>query len=375
MKTKHTQIAIACLSLDLMPEASGGARVTATTPPIDIQLTPAGYFRAGDGRPADAPQGWYIDHNIAIQLIADVALSQNDLVIDYEHQTLHKERNGQPAPAAGWFKRLEWRATGDNPGLWAVGVKWTDPAKAAILSGQYRYLSPVFTYQPQTGHITAVKMAAITNSPGLDGLQALADLSLDHYLQCTQNTHNSSTKQEVTPMWKALLAKLGLPETATEDEAMAALTAIQTKADKAEEYEPKITALTEQVTTLQAAEPDPAKFVPVEVVNGLKTELAALTQEQAAASVDTTVAKAIEDGLLRPVEKGWATKLGQSNMAALTEYIGNQAPIAALAAKQADPGTPTPSKTAALTDNQKSVARAFGLTDAEFKQTLNEYGE
>ena len=24
-------------------------------------------------------------------------------VIDYEHQTLHKEANGQPAPAAGWI--------------------------------------------------------------------------------------------------------------------------------------------------------------------------------------------------------------------------------------------------------------------------------
>ena len=29
-----------------------------------------------------------------------------DLVIDYEHQTLFADKNGAPAPAAGWIKQL-----------------------------------------------------------------------------------------------------------------------------------------------------------------------------------------------------------------------------------------------------------------------------
>ena len=35
-----------------------------------IQLLPAGTFRAGDGRPAECPDGWFIDGTIAAALIA-----------------------------------------------------------------------------------------------------------------------------------------------------------------------------------------------------------------------------------------------------------------------------------------------------------------
>ena len=94
-----------------------------------------------------------------------------DMVIDYEHQTLNKATNGQPAPAAGWFKGLEWR---DGLGLFMVQIEWTERAREMIASGEYRYLSPVFGFDSQTGAVTYVHSVALTNDPALIGLSDLA---------------------------------------------------------------------------------------------------------------------------------------------------------------------------------------------------------
>lgn len=76
-----------------------------------VQLLPAGKFRAVDGRPDDTSQ-WYIDAELAVEVIERADVFENYFVIDYEHQTMLTAQNGQPAPAAGWFKKLEWRRTG-----------------------------------------------------------------------------------------------------------------------------------------------------------------------------------------------------------------------------------------------------------------------
>lgn len=357
MKTQHTPkpIALACLSLALMPNGTGASK----TVPTDIQLTPAGFFRAVDGRPTDAPNGWFIDADTASSIVAQVAALQNDLVIDYEHQTLHKEKNGQPAPAAGWFKRLEWR---EGSGLWAVDVKWTPQAEAAILSGQYRYLSPVFEYEPLSGRVRSMRMAAITNSPGLDGLQSLASLTLDQFNQL-------QPQQEDQPM-KELLAKLGLPDTATETEALAALTAILEAAATADAAKTQIADLTAKANT----PPDPAKYVPIALYTQAHAQLAALSQQHAALTVESVVEKALEDKLLRDYEKDWALELGRSNMALLTAQIEMRQPIAALTGTQIKPGDPSPTKTAALTAEQSKVAKLLGMSEAAYLDQLKSEG-
>lgn len=140
----------------------------------EIRILPPGVFRSNDGRPAGLP-GWKIDAAIAAQIIAETA-SRDDLVIDFEHQTLLSKQNGQPAPAAGWFKRLVWR---ENEGLFAVDVKWTDKAKAMLAAGEYRYISPVFSYSAVTGYVERLLGAGLTNNPGLTGLTDLAQIALN----------------------------------------------------------------------------------------------------------------------------------------------------------------------------------------------------
>lgn len=148
-----------------------GALATCTASPLagavkTIRLIPPGVFRAIDGRPVGLP-GWQLPADNAAAIVRAAALRSDDFVIDYEHQTLQAAKNGQPAPAAGWFKRLEWR---EGQGLFAVDVRWTERAAAMIKAGEYRYISPVFGFDSTTGIVQLLQSAAITNFAALDGL-------------------------------------------------------------------------------------------------------------------------------------------------------------------------------------------------------------
>ena len=140
-------------------------------PGAAIRIIPAGYFRTKDGRPSGQITDWHLDATIAAALIAALAISGASYVIDYEHQTIQKEKNGQPAPAAGWFKSLEWR---EGEGLFMKDIEWTERARQMIGAGEYRYLSPVFKFNPTTGDVTALHSVALTNDPALVGLTDLA---------------------------------------------------------------------------------------------------------------------------------------------------------------------------------------------------------
>lgn len=140
----------------------------------EIRILPAGVFRSNDGRPAGLP-GWKIDANIARQLIAET-LARDDLAIDYDHQSLLAKQNGQPAPAAGWFKHLVWR---EGEGLFAVDVKWTDKARAMLSAGEYRFISPVFSFSAVTGQVERLFGAGLTNNPGLSGLTDLSQVAVN----------------------------------------------------------------------------------------------------------------------------------------------------------------------------------------------------
>lgn len=346
---KHTipsklskNIAVAALSIGLVVE---NKKV-----PSEIQLTPVGFFKAKDGRPVELVDGWYIDQSVAEKLIEYSSYS-NDRVIDYEHQTLLKEQNGQPAPAAGWFSTFQWRESG----LWAVNVTWTPSAEQMILDGAYRYISPVIIYDQKTGHVLDVIMAAITNDPAIDGMQNLAKLTAQNLQQLI-----NQQQEDYSMDLKKLLIALGLPEGTTEEEALAALTALKSDNGTAQA---SVAALTTQIEAQANADPDPAKFVPIEVVSELKTQMAALSSQ----SVEAMVDQAIEDKKLLPAEKLWAISLGNSNMAALTQHIDKSIALASLSSQQVKSGKkpPVETATAALTADQKQIRQAFGFTDED----------
>ncbi|MCC7083181.1 MAG: hypothetical protein IT530_21140 [Burkholderiales bacterium] len=185
---------------ELRVAAGPVAQVTADAP---VQLLPAGEFRARDGRPG-LGKSWRIDAAIAARLIAVANARQTRYVIDYEHQTILAAENGKPAPAAGWFKQLEWR---EGKGLYAVNVRWLPEARKMIEAGQYRYISPVFTYAP-SGEVQTLVAAALTNMPALDDLEVVSLQMIARAMkefEMPQQTQLTIEEQDV-------VAKLGLAE-------------------------------------------------------------------------------------------------------------------------------------------------------------------
>lgn len=279
-----------------------------------VQLFPRGAFSALDGRPHEAPH-WIMDEAAVTSVLTRFAARKNPLPIDFEHQTLLTMTNGQPAPAAGWMQRIEV----DEAGVYAT-VTWTKQARDWIDAGQYLYLSPVFSYDPASGRVLELLHAALTNVPALDGMQPLADV-----LQAAARLYRLPISPSEDPtMSSDLTEMLGLPDDATAEVVLTA-----------------VAALKAQVSTA----PDPAQYLPVAVVDALRTELGAATAKltelataQQSADKLALIEAGLADGRLLPPMRAWAE---QQDIAVLGSYLASATPIAALTRQQSS-GKPPP---------------------------------
>lgn len=217
MKTKRLPLAVALAACSY----SLGAPDADHT--IWLQVTPAGHFRPADGRKIEVPS-WHINAAVASKVIERFRSTKTKRVVDYEHQTLRKEENGMPAPAAGWYTDLQWR---EGEGLFAR-VQLTARAADYIASGEYQYFSPVFLYDPTTGDVLDVQMGALTNAPAIDGMQELS-LRAAASFGCFDDP---SGENPVNPLLLAVCAALGLAANTTEEQAVAALSAFNSNLRK-----------------------------------------------------------------------------------------------------------------------------------------------
>ncbi len=361
--------------VDELPAGMRVAMLSASMPlggagPV-VQLLPAGSFSSRDGRPGPG-KSWTLTDDMGHAIAADLAhiAAGAAFLFDYDHQTLRAAENGIEAPAAGWATAFEWRA---GQGLYAIDVRWTEAAKARIDAQEYRYVSPVLTYDA-AGNVTGVLMAAITNYPGLLGMQPLAAA-----LQAVFDRHNST--QEPTPMnelLKKLLARLGLDANADEAAALSALdklieaqkapATVQIPAALAYELGVKTDDVPAAVAALsarvrKAAEPH------LQTIATLQGQLATLTATAHAEKVIGLIDKAIADGKLVPALRDWATDLGKADFAALQSMV-DKAPSMPLINPQSGGREPGPAGVAALSADAGNVARAFGIPEADFAKSL-----
>ena len=318
--------------------------------PGRIQLFPLGSFAARDGRPGTLKgvkaAEWMLTPDIAAAVIARWQARETPLVVDYEHQTMLAEQNGKPAPAAGWIESLE----AGPDGLYAT-VKWTDAARAFIRADEYRYISPVFSFDPETGAVLELKSAALTNYPALDGMAAVA-----------------ARAEDEPPMKKETLEALrhffGLAADADEDAALAAL--------KAQGDGQTLTAM---LTAAKETAPDPAQYVPAAMLTAAQEKNAALAAKVKELEGSVTLAAltaeidaALADGRLPKACEGWAKATAKTHPDAIKSYIASSTtPIAALKGTQTG-GTPpagTP-HTAALTDEERYACAQLGMSETEF---------
>lgn len=330
-------------------------------PPEWVHLMPLGEIKGRDGR------RWTLANPQAV-----VAASKSaglDAVVDYEHQTDLAEKNGQPAPAAGWIKEFEVRADG----IWGR-VEWTAQAAQQIRDKQYRYLSPTFLHR-KTGEVIAILRAALTNAPDLY-LTALATRQDDHSME---------------ELLKALAAALGLPEDTNQETALAKVGDLVQSAKaagdtvsalrKALKLDDKAGAddIAKAVETAMAksakagTDVDPNAYVPRAEFDRVSEELATtksdlseiktgLTADKATASVET----AMKAGKIAPASKDWALAYAKKDPAGFAAFVEG-APVVVSPDTEIRPGKPKPGSP--LTDEEKATCRQLGVSEEAFLKT------
>ena len=331
--------------------------------PKRVKLLPFGTFRGRDGR---GP--WVLepgDH--AEQVIATTRAYHSDkrMLFDYDHQSALAAVPGVggTAKAAGWINTSTLAAEAD--GIWG-DVEWTDLAAAAIEAKEYRYHSPWFYREPETGRVTRIRNAGLTNSPNLD-LPALASASA------------SAEGEKMTQIALApLVTALALSASAGETEVLAAIGDLKTKANGAEAVLASTRAklgLAEDANEeavlaaigakAEAGEPDPAKYVPIGALKEVRDQLATIREEKVLAMVDDAVA----GGKLTPAQKEWALRLGKKDVAELQSYLEN-APVFEGATRKVA-GDPKVKRTQ-LTEEEVIACEMTGQSHEDFLKAKNE---
>ncbi|MDM5054443.1 phage protease [Aeromonas dhakensis] len=364
---------LAVLDAQLTPQGDGW-----------YQLLPVGPFKARDGRPFDVVGGhWQLDGQIAAALIARANALGQDILIDYDHQTLKTDQNGQPAPAAGWYngEEIEWR---EGQGLF-IKPRWTERAAVLIAAKEYRFLSAVFPYDAQ-GRPLELRMTAITNDPGVVGMQALAALSALPASslmpiqpgQLATSSHVAQQEKSMNEHLIALLGKLGIQPGAdgqfTAEQgtaALAALDTLQASAKKAPELEAALSAEKASLAALKAqpgGQVDLAQYVPVATYNALVTQVAALTAQVDTTDAATLIKEARTAGKVVAAEEEYLTAYAsQKGVAALKALLEPRPAIAALAASQTAAVTlPERKGEAVLSAEDKYAADQLGISHEDF---------
>jgi phage I-like protein len=279
------------------PASSGQeqAESAASEAPEWIELLPAGIFHGRDGRgPFELRNpGSVIDSTAALGMKAG-------LPVDYDHATDFAAPEGRPAPAAGWIRKLEVRAGA----VWGR-VEWTARAAAAILAREYRYISPVFQFDPSDGRVTRLLRAGLTNNPNLH-LTAIAAAEI-----AAANPKDGAMENELVA---EICEVLGLASDAKGEQIVAAV-------------REKCSAAARGEASMSEDDIDPARYVAVAEFERALTELNALKAERARAAASQIVEEAIRAGKLAPAQREWATAYCAADGKGFEAFEAKQAPV------------------------------------------------
>ncbi|MDR3631721.1 MAG: phage protease [Desulfocapsaceae bacterium] len=298
-----------------------------------VCLLPAGPVVGRDGR------AWNNSRPEAI--IANFAVLARDLPIDIEHATELKGPKGEPAPAMGWIKELQVR----DGAVWGR-AEWNGTGSRLVADKRYRYLSPVILYQEADRTIVGLTSVGLTNQPNLK-LPAL-------------NSEQGDQSPKEESMLKALLAALGLPENATEAEAVAAVTGLKT----------------DLATAANRAEnPSLEKFVPradfdaaLAKAANAEQSLAEMKAGQLETAINSAIGQALKDGKITPATADYhkAQCKQEGGLAKFAAYCAAAPSICGdtgLDSRTVETGGK------ALNAQEKEVCAALGISEEDYAKT------
>ncbi|MCG6552502.1 MAG: phage protease [Candidatus Magnetominusculus sp. LBB02] len=311
--------------------------------PSEIQIIPYGYHETDNG-------AFVLDEESMSAIIGDFKSRQNDMVIDYEHQTLA----GTEAPAAGWIKDLIDKGT---QGLWA-SVEWTEKARQYIAAKEYRYLSPVFIMRISDSKVVKLINAALTNQPGIDGMVPLVNKRVSGITE-------AQTKEEGQVI--KVLAALGLAGDATEADVLKAIDALKAKTQKtANKAVLDAIGLNEDAGESEVTGTIMAMKQAQDGYETIANKVRELEGKLAAKEADDLVALAMKDGKITPAQLDWATNYAKTDAAGFRVFV-EKAP-AVVVTKEIAGGEKAGGTGDALDETQRSVNKQLGIDDAKFRE-------
>lgn len=283
--------------------------------PEEIKILPLGHVHSQKG-------DFEVDDE-SVELIRKQFKSRKlDLVIDYEHQTLKDVQ----APAGGWIEDIY---RGEDAVV--AKVRWTDKAKEYLRNREYRYLSPVVMVRKKDRKAAAIHSVALTNTPAIDGMFAIVN-SID-----ISNYEEEETQMDL----KKLARLLGLPDTATEEDAekaLAALAEASKEANKGDEgrkeggdTEEAVPVANSVVLSLLGLGADAKTEDVATAIMTLKAgtgidEVLALKEELKERNAEDMVQMALKEGKITAAQKEWAKSYALSDKEGFKSFVG-KAPV------------------------------------------------
>lgn len=313
------------------------------------------------------------DEGMAL-IIADFLSLRNDMVIDYEHQSL----SGGEAPAAGWIKRLfpvfpgGSRGDGNPPrsaGLWAV-VEWTPRAVDYLRNREYRYLSPVFLKTVSDGRVVKLINAALTNQPAIDGMEPVVNKDNDPHLTPVLRGGEGELEKRKEVSMEKLMELLGLKADATEEQALERVRAIKARVSELEarpvhEEVASALGLEQGADPVEAARAVMALRQGHDRAAGLAEKVAALEAELIRKEACGLVAQAMGQGKVTAAQRAWAEDYAVRDPEGFRAFVAGS-PVIIHTGEVADGGIYSPGT---LVDGvQMAVNRAMGISDETFRK-------
>jgi phage I-like protein len=339
--------------LDTALKASCAAQIVLGadgTAPKWLQLIPAGTFNTNDGR------SFTVADPRAV-----IAASKAEIHIDYDHGT----DTGKSSRAAGWSEELKDSGPNGEPGIWAR-MHWTKSGAAAIAEKEFRFISPTFLHDKQNV-VTKILRAGLLNNPAIDELPALA----------------SQQENDELDQLKQIASALGLPDTATLSDVLAAITArantnaamcksigaVATAAGltkKPEEIgDTEVTAICAKLNATASAGDQQTIATLSGQVSELRTRILELTAKDLAKTAEQKVSDAIAAGKLAPAQKDDALALCKSDPVAFDKFITG-APTIVTTGRLSREDTPA----GELSAEEKAICASMGVKEEDFKAEL-----
>lgn len=299
--------------------------------PEKIQIVPLGQW-------TDHPQGPFkVSKDDVLKIISNADDKANDIVIDYEHQTLKDVE----APAAGWIK--EFVNNGED-GLFAK-VEWTERAKKYLKNKEYKYLSPVLLAYDQDeegwNRPSVLHSAALTNTPFIDGMKPIVNkfqeddknMKLSELIKLLSLKDDATEDQvkkrieELIGLKDSVIKTLDLKEDISDEELAAEISKLEDN-DQGEKLSKKIAnalevkpeaSESEVVATIHALKQSSKSGISVEEFNKLKNKIAQRDR-------DSLVELAMKKGKITPAQKDWAEEYALEDPEGFKVFI-DKAPV------------------------------------------------